>query len=230
MAALTLANYRSRVSSRLGLDTTASGSEATLLDAYVNDGYEDFLQRTACWIERSTVTTTAGTADYDMDQDIMQIVELYLTASGASESTLMQRVSPVEILDYRRASSDAESPSRRYATQGHNMLMLWPTPDAVDTLTIYYVPRPSTMSASTDTPSLVPPQYHRALEFYALAEMADYDDDQSSAMGESYLARYEQLVVRCRAEASRMGSRRLPPARVGRRRQWSWDPGRDTGT
>lgn len=226
---LTLANIRSRVTARLGLDSTSGSSEVTLLDAYINDAYEDFLQRTACWIERSTMTTTAGTADYDMDQDIMQIIELYVTGTDSLE-TQMARVTPVDILEFRRTSSDTDSPSRRYATQGHNMLMLWPTPSDADTLTVYYVPRPSTMSASTDSASLIPPQYHKALEFYALAEMADYDDDQSSAMGQSYRARYEQMVVACRREATRMGSRRLAPARVGKRASRYWPIGRDDGS
>lgn len=228
--ALTLANIRSRVTARLGLDSTSSGSEATLLDSYVNDGYEDFLQRTACWVERSTMTTTAGTADYDMDQDIMQIVEMYATGASDGEDVSMERVSPIRILEARRFSDVSAAPARWFATQGHNMLMLWPTPDAVDTLTVYYVPRPSTLSASTDSASLIPPQYAKALEFYALAEMADYDDDQSSAMGQSYRARYEELVVRARREASRMGTRRLPPATVGRRRRWVMEPGRDDGS
>lgn len=226
--ALTLANIRSRVTARLGLDSTSSGSEATLLDAYVNDAYEDFLVRTGCWIERSTMTTTAGTADYDMDQDIMQIVEMYVT--DGTDDVLMSRHTPLDILEYRRASSDQDSPSRRFATQGHNMLMLYPTPDSTDTITVYYVPRPSTLSASTDTASMIPPQYQKALEFYALAEMADVDDDQSSAMGQSYRARYEELVVRAKREATRMGTRRLAPARVGRRAQTYWPPGRDDGS
>lgn len=229
MAALTLANYRSRISARLGLDTTAAGSEATLLDSFVNDGYEDFLQRTACWIERSTLTTTAGSADYDMDQDIMQIVELSILDSDG-DTTLPARMSPQDIMELRRGSSDQDSPSRRYAVQGHNMLMLWPTPTTADTITIYYVPRPATLSVSSDTASLVPPQYHRALEFYAAAQLADYDDDQSSGMGQSYLAQYEALVVRARREAMRMGGRRMAPARVGRRVQRYWPIGRDDGS
>lgn len=226
---LTLNNIRSRVAGRLGLDTTTSGSEMTLLDAFINQGYQDFLVRTGCFIERSTMTTTSGSADYDMSQNISQLVELYVTGTDGLNQRMM-RVMPADILDYRMTWSDSDSPSRRYAVQGHNQLMLWPTPSSADTITLYYVPAPSTLSASSDVPSLVPPQYHQALEYYALAEMADYDDDQSSAMGQSYLARYEQLVVRARREAMRMGGRRMAPARVGRRATRYWPVGMDDGS
>lgn len=226
---LTLNNLRSRVTARLGLDATSSGSEATLVDGYLNDAYEDFLVRSGCWITRSTMTTTSGSADYDLDQDIAQLVELSILDSDG-DTSLPARVSARDILELRRSSSDQDSPSRRFAVQGHNLLMLWPTPTGSDTITIYYVPRPTTLSASSDTPSLIPPQYHRALEFYALAEMADYDDDQSSGMGQSYLARYEQMVVRARREGQRMGSRRMAPARVGKRVERQWPIGRDDGS
>lgn len=101
------------------------------------------------------------------------------------------------------------------------MLMLYPVPAATDTLTIYYIPVPSAMSASGDDPSTaslggIPAQLHPAIEFYACARAASYDDDQSSAQGQRYLDRYQNEIRRYRLLMKRRGGRRMPRAQVGR--------------
>jgi hypothetical protein len=107
--------------------------------------------------------------------------------------------------------------------EGNDYLVVWPTPQAVETISFLYVPRPSALAAGADIPSFVPAQWHRAIALYAMWQMADYDDDGSSQAGQVYRAEYEGqdgrggILRQMRQATTRMGGRRLGPMRVGRR-------------
>jgi len=94
--------------------------------------------------------------------------------------------------------------------------MVWPTPSESGTITVYYVPRPATLSSGSDTPSEIPAEFHKLVEWYALAEAADYVDDESSGMGALYLQRYEKGIREALKAVSRKGGK-LAPNVPGRR-------------
>lgn len=210
-----LANFRLAVQRELGLDTTAGAADEVEIDRRVNEGVVDFLLRTGCKVTSSTLTLTAGTSDYTIDTGILHIVDLYLTSAG--DVFTPNRVSHFELLELRRANSVASSPSMKYAVMGSNLLLVYPTPDAADVLTMYSVPRPVTLSAGANTPSEIPAEFHPAVELYALARLASMRDDQTSAQGQRYTDAYEQWVTRAKKAKNLMGGSRLAPARVGRR-------------
>lgn len=187
-----------------------------LIDGWVNEGVTDFLLRTRLKVSPATMTLTSGEDDYTLPTGILQIIDLYTTSGG--NSYRLERVTPFEILELRRASGSTDSPARRYAVAGSNLLMVYPTPDAADTVTLYYVPRPATLSSGSDTPSEIPSEFHKAIELFALAEAADYDDDQTSAQGQRYRDEYEKWVQRARRAVTLKGGSRLAPTQVGRRR------------
>lgn len=162
------------------------------------------------------MSLTAGTEDYTLDTSILRILDIFITSSSQDYS--MERVSVDDILRFRRAAAATSSaPVTYYAVAGSNLLMVYPTPASADTVTVYYVPRPATLSADDDTPSEIPSEFHKLVEWYALAEAADYDDDGSSGVGQLYLAKYEEGIARARATQSRKGSTRLAPFVPGRR-------------
>lgn len=220
----TLAQFRTRISAKLGLDNSASGDQ-TLIDDWVNEGYEDVLLRTRCKVSSATMDLTAGTADYTLPTDILAAIDMDIATS--TDTFPLVRTDAEDILRRRRASTSTDSPSRFYAVEGSNLLLVYPTPSAADTITIYYVPRPTALSATSDEPSDIPSEFHKAIEFYALAEGADYDDDASSAQGERYRILYEQKLFELRKSMRWKGGRRLAPASVGRRRIPAHDPSAD---
>lgn len=212
-----LATLRSRVSKKLGLDETASGDEETLVTGWLNDAVLDVLVETHVRVARdSSVALTADVADYELSSTILAIHNI-----TDSDGIPLQRVTEEEINQYRRASASATS-VMRYAVSGSNLLMLWPTPSTAATLSIYYVPRPTAMSSGTHDPSDttyggIPAEWHKALEFYALWQAADYDDDVTSAQGDRYYGQYQLWINKIRKHTRLKGGRRQPSLRLGRR-------------
>jgi hypothetical protein len=137
--------------------------------------------------------------------------------------TRLARKSPHEIQAMRLGSAiPATSTPDCYALEGATLLLIHPLPSEASTLAIYYVPQPTPLSNPADDPSAgafggIPPEYHKAVEYYALIEAADYDDDSSSAVGQLYQQRYTDRVRDFRKRQFYKGGRRLSPAVVGRR-------------
>lgn len=158
-----------------------------------------------------------------MDANILIVKDVYVTSSGISY--ILQHASPDEIIQRRVATQGtAVGPARFYALNGADVLMLWPTPSTGDSLTFYYVPRPTALSGPSDNPSSaslggIPSEWHNAIEWFALWQGADYMDDDSSKQGERYRAYYEASIKQIKKERSRKGGRNLGPIIPGRRRR-----------
>lgn len=229
-----LATLRLRVYRKLGLDQTASGDEETAVTSWLNEGVLNVLLDTHCYIDTTTLDLVAGTYDYDLQATLATagtgMLEINKLIDSAGIPFL--RVSPEEIYDKRRASgATASSGTRRYAMDA-NLLMIWPTPSTAETITLYGVPYPAALSATADDPSSVtkggvPEWLHKAIEYYALAEGADYDDDFSSQMGDRYRNLYGQEIAKFRMRQAKRGGRKLSRSRFTRRKHASHDPSED---
>lgn len=140
------------------------------------------------------MTETANQGDYTLDSGIIRLKGWQWAGSGTYSSP--EPVGVDELLRLRAAGVSAGAwPASYYAVQG-NLLMVYPTPSAADTITIYCTPRPTAMSAGTHDPSSatyggIPSEFHPAIERYALWKLGSADDDQSSAQGERYRIEYE---------------------------------------
>lgn len=211
----TLTDFRTRVAAKLGLDNSTDGDQA-LIDSWVNEGVVDVVLRSRCKVSRAELALTAGSNDYTIDTDIMRVLEM--TISTSTQTYAMDRKTVDEILRLRRAGPGT-APARFYAVAGSNLLMLYPTPGEGEELTMYYVPRPTTLSGASDSPNEIPSEFHKLVEWYALSEGADYDDDSSSGQGSMYLAKYEAGLARLKKSIVLKGGTRLAPATPGRRRR-----------
>jgi hypothetical protein len=207
----TLAQFRSVVSSKVGLDNTTAGDQG-FIDLWVNEGVTDVLLRTDCRVRCATLTLTAGTWKYTVDAAIMKIMKAWLTNNTGGYE--LERMAVDDIVAMQLASATAVSPAQYYGFDGSDFLVIYPTPSTADTLNIFYVPRPATLSLSSDTPSEIPSEYQKAVEFYALREAADMSDDGTSQMGMQYLQLYEQWIKRIKKWVQMRGSHRLPTATV----------------
>lgn len=211
----TLTQYRSAVASKIGLDNSVGGDQP-FIDLWVNEGVTDVLMRTDCRIRAADMAMTAGVSNYTMDTSIMKIYDAYVTVSGIAYWLEVTTID--EILAMRRTTTANVSPAQFYAVAGSDMLLVYPAPATADTLTIYYVPRPTTLSAGSDTPSEIPSEFHKAVEFYALREAADYSDDSTSQGGMAYQQLYEQWIKRIKKWVWLKGNHRMPRATVRRNR------------
>lgn len=159
------------------------------------------------------MTTTAGTHTYTLPAGVMTVKEV-LNTEGSTDWTF-ERSTLAEIINYRRAQGAA--PARYYAVEGSNMLTLYPTPGDGETITVWYVPAVTAMTGSSQTPTGVPAEFQQAIEFYALARAAEFDQHAASQFGTYWLARYEQLVRECRKANRQHGGQRTARIRLGKR-------------
>jgi hypothetical protein len=223
----TFSELKSNVSNELGLDTAASGAEDVLLGRRLNQGVREVLLRTHCRVTTATTNLTANEDDYELPSDVLAINNV-LNADGRA----LDRVSVEEMHWLRRGDSATGGDVYKYAVDGANLLMIYPTPDTADTLTLYYVPKPTEMSAAGNDPSVttyggIPVEFHEAIEMYALWRMASYDDDGSSQMGQVYRAQFDQGIREARKFIRNRGGRKLGPARIGRRTRVPHSPSAD---
>lgn len=211
------------VQSVIGL--ASSGNDKTLVDGWLNDGVVDVLLRTECYVTSATMTETSGTGDYTLDTAMLIVKSLRWSAADGSSDSYPQRVPVTEIERLRAATSTTDTtstPASAYAVNGSNLLMVWPTPTAADTITVYYVPRPTAMSSASHDPSNatyggVPAEFHKAIVLYAKWWAGDFADDQSSAQGERYKQLYEDEIKRIRKykvlHGGRLGRSLFRPSR-----------------
>lgn len=229
----TLADFRTRVSRKLGLTNEAGHDELAAIDSWCNEAVDQILLKTGCYVTTTTLALSANTKDYQLATGILDIQRVI-----DADNVPLEEVAPDEIFDLRRAASTTSSTvGLRYAVDGANLFMVYPTPSAAATLTLYYVPRPTVMSAATHDPSSVSPtnyggiptEFHKLIELYALAEGSDYDDDQTAEQGQRYRALFDRGIAEMRRHLSLKGSRKLPRARIGgtRRRPIASDPSAD---
>lgn len=224
----TLAELRENVSLELGLDQTASSDEETLLTRRLNQGVVEVLKKTHCYVKTAAFALSADTDEYEAPADLLA------TKSFIDSGNIpLDRVSVEEIHDLRRGTPATGSSSiSKYALNGANLFMFYPTPTANGTLTLYYVPAPANpMDSADDDPSSVtygnvPVDYHDLIEYWACYRMAMYDDDTSSQVGQVYLQLFNQGVAAARAEIQRRGGRKLGPVRIPRRNRIDRDPSR----
>ncbi len=208
----TLAQFRTAVAGRIGLDNSTAGDQGDI-DLWVNQGVTDVVMRTACQVLPGTMALTPGVADYTLDAAILKIYDMYILAGGLTYS--LELISADDLLAMRRSTTAAVSPAQYYSVLGSDLLMIYPTPSAADTLYTYYIPRPATISAASATPTEIPSEFHKAVEYYALAQAADQTDDTSSQGGQSYLQQYELWIHRIKRWVAFKGNHRRPRAAVG---------------
>ncbi len=208
---MNLSQFRTSVSSEIGLDNNAS-TEQGIIDDAVNAGVLRVLEDTHCYVNEASMTGFDGSStDFTIDTNVFEFVDLYSTSGGSNYR--LERVSINELIERKRSILVQSAPTQIYAINGENMVQFWPAPGASDTMTVYYVPKPTALSASGDDPSSVtlggiPSYFHQAIKYWAFSECASYDDDQSSAQGQRYRQEYDQEIVRLRKHMRRRGGNR----------------------
>lgn len=218
----TLADFRLRVAAKLGLDNTASSTEQQLIDGWVNEAILEILLRTHCTVETGEMAVTAGTWQYQLDTDILAIRDLWREDAAADVSPVV-RVSEQEILDLHRFSPGGDAADVRYATTGSNLLLVWPTPSSAYEFKLLYVPRPTPLSDAAHDPSTssfgrIPSEFHKAIEYYALWQGAEYDENQPAQGGERNRALFENYL----AAIIRPAMKRKGGVELGQVRRKSW--------
>lgn len=211
----TFARLKARCVSEIGgLDVT---NDATFLGELANEAVRDVLLQTGVKVKTGTVTLTAGTADYTIDDEILLIKNIYY--DGTVDRRLVQ-LSPEQLLEKRIYGSSSGDTVTFYALEGNDLLRLYPTPSSAGTIQFTFVGKPTEMSSDAHDPSSatyggIPTEFHPALLAYMYWKAASADDDSSSGQGERYREQYEREIKKVRRYVNGKGNVRLPRARVG---------------
>ena len=220
----TLANLRAAVATKLGLDNSTAGDQGNI-DNWVNEGFIDVLTRTRCATSTASLSLTSGTADYALSAcTTLSALDFQgLVFNNAGSPVAYRRTTPENIIRLRTdIGASSASGVRFFAVAGAPMqgvLMFYPTPGAADIVHTYYVAKPAALSLSADIPTACPSQWHKAIELYACWQAADYDDDKSSDVGDTYRKMYLEYINSIKQQLDFEGSIRFDQPIVGPRRR-----------
>ncbi len=207
----------------LGLDDTAGSDELILMQRWANRGVVDFLIKTHAYLEIGQMALSIGTSNYRIDPNILAMDEV--TLPDTSGNPIRLDIIDSADLQYYLANTTASIVSPLYASIDGTLMRVAPAPTSAVTLTYFYVPKPTEMTAdgttgadandpSTATYGGIPTEFHDAIFTYMLWKGAEYDDKgggfyrgHAFAPGYAYQTVYEQMckdaVKRLRQKAGR---------------------------
>lgn len=157
-----------------------NATDRTWIKDQINIAYADLAMESEYFETAAQITLTAGASAYTLPSAVARIDSVTIKPVGQSSYGVeLQEVglSQLQDLRYTGATTGAGSSSTHYCLVGAQQLELWPAPVAADTLRMYYVYLPMFLNADGDVPAFPEPYGSKALEYYTLAEVADFLDD-----------------------------------------------------
>jgi hypothetical protein len=153
----TFTDLQNEVIAKVRLDST---NDAQKVKDWLNQVYAEVVVENEALQDFNTMTLTAGSAVYTLDSTILRIKQMYVTPVGQSQSQPLEPVSLEQLLEWS-ASGGASAANTggvtHYALMGVNLIQFYPTPQAADTITVYYVRTPTALVDGTDVPVLQEP-------------------------------------------------------------------------
>lgn len=212
----TLADLQTRVTAR------ALTNDNTAATALINDVYRDIVSKAKLNPKKTTLSLTAGVDGYTLSSTITDFNGLLtIRFTGANGVVGAIEHCSLSEIERRRAASIASGIPVVYTMVGFDKLEVWPVPPTTgDTLTVWYTGAPTALASAGDIPSLVPSEYHAAIEVGAAARLAAiYETDgENRQLKADLLAEYQQLVGELRAFITRHATDQPRRLRVGYQR------------
>ena len=214
---------RDRVASKLSMKST---EELGLIVGWIQEGVVQYLTDTKARVRDVALDFTAGVQDYTLPAGILAFESIWVAPSGGNPSYELEQVGSSEMLRRRQWAYVGDSP-QVYQLLGMDLLRVWPVPSATDTLHVLYVPAPATLASGDDLSVVgVPLPDHPVIEAYASWKAADWDDDVSSKVGQSYREEYMVGLQRAKVRRNRFDGG-WGPVRPRRTRWIPRTPGTD---
>jgi hypothetical protein len=201
--------FRTAHKSGLSDDNT---DEHTLMLGWARDGVIEVLLETSCVIDTATTALTIGSYLYTIDPAVLAVKSAQLQSQNQLydiEVTQLERLRS-------RQKGQGTSPIQLLAVEG-DRLYVYPTPSEADVLVWDYIPRPQQqLTNPADDPSSpnygrIPPEYHRAIEYYMIWQAAEYDDKKFAETPQDLMGRFTQECAR--VQRRRKGKRGRTPLR-----------------
>lgn len=231
---LNVAEFALRVTGAIGIDAatanSATSTEYALFLSWLNEGVVEFMRKTKIYKQTASLAVTANKGDYAIPSSILAFEDVTYTPASGQEGRLEQVDSDV-IRENRIFLTDSSSDPKYFAYEGQQIL-LYPKPrSSSDTIHILYVPRPSALATTADTPSTIPAEYHWVVEEYVKYRAAQHANDAASQNGQSFKQAFEEGVVNAKMAEQRKAGMVTGGVRIGRGPNWRQfaAPGVDQG-
>ncbi len=180
----------------------ASGSHVNTdretIKRLINRRYAEVVTRLRLLTATADVTLVADQGDYSMVDDFgLEDVNGIRAITSVDEDPRVPAIelTPNQIRDLRVFAPTSVG-IRSYAYSG-GLLMLEPTPDTAETLTITYSAIPVEMTNDEDIPNEIPTGFHDVIELGAIADACRRRRDHANAR--DYMAQYDQRLGKLRA-------------------------------
>lgn len=163
-----VSDVATRVKRQFGDEQGAQITDADIL-RWVNDAQTEIATQNKLLQTVSTSSSVVGTQSYTTPTDMLAL-------RGVRYDKLRLSVVSMDDIDAIVEDSTYDSGTPEYYWMIGESIYLWPKPDAVKTITIYYTQKPATLVNQSDPISL-PPQFDNRIIEYCIAQAAELDDD-----------------------------------------------------
>lgn len=219
------------VSRSLGLDDTAGSDELILMQRWVNRGIVDVLEKTHCYLDIGTMALTSGITDYRIDSNILAMDNVTVPDLLGNPREL-DIINMTDLLAYLSNVVVAGDSPWKAAVEG-TLMRVAPAPTSAVTLTYFYVPRPTPITADGTTaqdgtdPSTaafggIPAEYHDAIMMYMTWRGAEYNQQgggfyrgHAFAPGSAFEGIYNERIGIIKKSFRKKAGRGLHAGRIG---------------
>jgi hypothetical protein len=214
MPALTLEDLRSRARRLAGVDMVELWSDAQI-DEAVNEAYHEILE-----VERwdfldltQTFDTVEGDAAYELPVALARVGQMRIVTGDGRGDLRPRQWHAKDELDL--GDSDRTDTPTEYVLRSPRAVELFPTPDAVYTVTVDGRRIVADLAAGQEP--VFDQQFHPAVAYLAAIGVLDEEGD-DSLRSERYAARVDSYVERMREHYQLQHNRN--PMIMGGRRMW----------
>jgi len=178
---MTYLELRTYVLDRLTISTDDTGRTTQINTAIQQARYRlsaEFRLKKAT----ATIDFTADTETITLPAGVVEILSMY------TDDYILQPITEQELAE---VSADAAGEPQVYVVDGSSTTVrVRPTPSTtqVGAVTIYYVSRPTALSADGDIPSEMPDEFHDLIAEEAIARIAMSEEDADLSRGAAALA------------------------------------------
>lgn len=196
MSEINVGQIRARVQAKFGDTSGAEVSGADVLN-WINDGLLEIARRTQQPQASASTSTVVGQSVYSLTTFAADILRLRsVKYAGSVLEGMSMEDADTQFPDHERAGQGSGTP--RWFWVWAEQITLWPAPDAVGTLKLFYVKRPAAVALDADVPG-IPTHMHGDLVDYVVAQVYETVGDAPAA--ERRMGRFEQITRESAADA-----------------------------
>lgn len=191
-------------------DPDAGYFTATTVNAWLNNAQREAQKQLVqvgenYYLKRTETPTIASQADYVLPSSFYKLHRIEVIISGTGTSEDRQRLAPITLNSQNYTTNSLGTPECYVLLK--DRVTLFPTPDSVKTLRLYYSYSIADMTSDTDSPD-VPVEYHEYIAIMAAFNGFIKDDRVPSQLKEK-ADEYKVLMKQSATDRKQDGSRRV---------------------